>query len=206
MFEGGPGLEPGAFQLVRLDALPDELTTQELQAPPEESGAGGWMRASISLTGALILSYPRVTAVKRQVRKSSTDTAAQRGARADGHQLSEVGRVGLADLDVGDAGGAELRGDATELRLVGRGEHDGEGARLKISRARLARRVGDLGGGNASGQVRPHDEVVGQDIRPGVNWRATLPDDMHRRHRRQAEISETIVAGRPPLEDGHATY
>lgn len=155
------------------------------------------MRASISLTGALILSYPRVAAVKRQVGEGSADTAAQRRARAESHELSEVGRVGFADLDVGDAGGAELRGEPTELGLVGRGEHDGEGAWLKVSGARLARRVSDLGGGYADWQVRPHGEVVGQRIRPGVNWRVTLPDDMHHQHRRQAKISET--------KDGHAT-
>lgn len=111
------------------------------------------MRASISLTGALILSYPRVAAVKRQVGEGSADTAAQRRARTESHELSEVGRVGFADLDVGDAGGAELRGEPTELGLVGLGEDDGEGARLKVSGARLARRVGDLGGSYSSGKV-----------------------------------------------------
>lgn len=151
------------------------------------------MRASISLTGALILSYPRGAAVRRQVGKGSTDTAAQRGARAESHELSVVGRVGLADLDVGDAGGAEARGDLVKLRFARRGEHDGEGAGLKVSGARLARRVCDLGGGDAGWQVRPHDDVVGQRIRPGVNWRATLPDSIHRDGERQVKTGKRNV-------------
>lgn len=78
---------------------------------------------------------------------------------------------------MGDPDGGEAAADRGQRFFGRRSEDDRECPGGEVPGARLARRVGNLGGGGACWEVGPHDDEVGEDAldRPGANascsWR-----------------------------------
>jgi hypothetical protein len=96
------------------------------------------------------------------------DVAPQRRARrrlqADGQQRAKVGRIGLADGGVRQAGRGQLSLQGHQPR-AGRAQHDRMRPRRQAAakEGALASRVDYLGGQDAARQVVPDDHIVMQE-------------------------------------------
>jgi hypothetical protein len=94
----------------------------------------------------------------------------------DGGCLAIPGRIGLLDDLVGDPGQGKPAGESAQPGLVRSYQDDDVGLRGMGSLNACC--VGDLGGGEATGQIRAHDDVS-RGMGAGVNGSEAWLKDMH---------------------------
>lgn len=109
------------------------------------------------------MSYPPVKSLQQRKRgHRSLQHLLPTGDDPDGHEGAVVGSVGLFDAHELDPSLGQSRRSGLELHFTWNSQHDGVGSTGKVSGATLPGGVHDLGGLNASREIRAHDDVVAE--------------------------------------------